>query len=124
MDSKKASLFMIITLVLCVLLFLQHLTGEICHAFLGVLLIIIMVVHMCRQIAKMKYKKNSIRAVDWVLMVSMVVLFLTGMLLHPLQGMPVLKILHELAAVLFLLGIIVHIVQHRKMQTSHIMEKF
>lgn len=114
MNSKKASLFMIITLVLCVLLFLQCLTGEICHAVLGVLLIIIMVVHMCRQIVKMKYNKNSIRVVDWVLMVSLAVLFLTGILLHPLQGISALKILHELAAVFFLLGIIVHMVQHRK----------
>lgn len=114
MNSKKERLFMIITLILCVLLFLQRLTGEIWHAVLGLLLIIAMVVHMCRQMVKMKYKKNVIQAVDWMLIGSLAVLFLTGMLLHPLQGMLVLKILHKLAAVLFVLGIIVHMVQHRK----------
>lgn len=49
-----------------------------------------------------------------VLMVSLVILLVTGVLLHPMQGVWALKILHKLAAVLFVLGVIGHILQHRR----------
>lgn len=60
------------------------------------------------------YKKPSARIVDWVLMASLIILLVTGMLLHPMQGVLALKILHKLAAVLFVLGVIGHILQHRR----------
>lgn len=114
--KRKEKIFMAVTLVFCVLLFLQRLTGEIGHAVLGILLMILVIVHMCRQITKMKHKKMSVQMADWVLMVALAVLFLTGMLLHPLQGALIIKLLHKLAAVIFVLGILVHIAQHRKVQ--------
>lgn len=114
MNKRKEILFMIITLVLCVLLFAERLTGDILHAVIGMILIIVLVVHMCRQMKKMKYRKSSIQIIDIVLMVAMAALFVTGMLLHPLQGVLALKIIHKLAAVIFVLCIIGHIVQHRK----------
>lgn len=110
--KRKEKVFMVIMLALCVLLFCQRLTGDILHAVLGVIMTIMIVVHMCRHKGKMKYKKFSIRMFDWILIVAIVVLFLTGMLLHPLGGMFVLKILHKLAAVLFAAAVIGHIVQH------------
>lgn len=113
--KKKEKLFMAVALLFCVLLFLQRLTGEIGHAVFGILLTILVIVHMCRQITKMKHKKMSVQIADWVLMAALAVLFLTGML-HPLQGMLIIKILHKLAAVIFVLGILVHILQHRKIQ--------
>lgn len=114
--KKKEKLFMAVALLFCVLLFLQRLTGEIGHAVFGILLTILVIVHMCRQITKMKHKKMSVQIADWVLMAALAVLFLTGMLLHPLQGMLIIKILHKLAAVIFVLVILVHILQHRKIQ--------
>ncbi len=114
--KKKEKLFMAVALLFCVLLFLQRLTGEIGHAVFGILLTILVIVHMCRQIMKMKHKKMWVQIADWVLMAALVVLFLTGMLLHPLQGMLIIKILHKLAAVIFVLGMLVHILQHRKIQ--------
>lgn len=116
--KKKEKLFMAVTLALCVLLFLQGLTGEIGHAVFGILLSILVIVHMCRQITKMKYKKMPVQIADWVLMAALAVLFLTGMLLHPLQGALIIKILHKLAAVIFVLGIFVHIAQHRKVKQA------
>lgn len=118
MNKKKEMLFGMITLVLCVLLFAERLTGSILHAVLGVLLIVLMAVHMGGQMKKMPYRKAQIKVMDWVLILSLAVLFVSGMLLHPLQGVLALKIVHKLAAVIFVLGIIGHIVQHRR--KSHV----
>lgn len=101
-----------VTLVLCVLLFAERLTGEIWHAVFGVLLIILIVGHTCKEFPKMKYRKTGIRVLDIVLIAALLVLFVTGMLMHPLQGVLILKILHKFAAVLFVLGIIGHMIQH------------
>lgn len=116
MDKTKYSkLFLtIILLALCVLLFLERLTGGIWHAVFGILLTIVATVHLCRQNAKLKYRTRSIQVIDWALIALLAILFLTGFLLHPLHDVLALKILHKLSAVLFVLGVIAHILQHRK----------
>lgn len=115
MNRKNQQIaFGIITLVLCVLLFLQRLTGGIWHAVLGIALIILMIVHLCRENAKLKYRKAAVRIIDWALIVLLAVLFISGILLHPLQDVLALKIIHKLSAVLFVLGILAHMVQHLK----------
>lgn len=114
MNKKNEMIFGIVTVILCMLLFAERLTGDIIHAILGLLLIILMVVHMCRQQKKLKYKKQQIQWLDWAL----AILFVTGMMLHPMRAVLALKIVHKLAAVLFVLGIIGHIVQHRR--KSHV----
>lgn len=114
MSKKKEILMTVITLMLCVVLFAERLTGGIIHAVLGLLVVMIMAVHVGGQMKKMKYKKPSVRIVDWVLMASLVLLLVTGVLLHPMQDVLALKILHKLAAVLFVLGVIGHILQHRR----------
>lgn len=118
MNKKNEMIFGIVTVILCVLLFAERLTGDIIHAILGLLLIILMVVHMCRQQKKLKYKKQQIQWLDWTLVADLAILFVTGMMLHPMRTVLALKIVHKLAAVLFVLGIIGHIVQHRR--KSHV----
>lgn len=114
MNKKKEMLFVVITMLLCLALFLQRITGGIWHAILGVLFMIMIIVHICRQIGKLKYMNSFVRLVDWMLMIDLAVVFLSGMLLHPLQGVAVIKILHKLSSVLLLAGMIVHVVQHKK----------
>lgn len=114
MKKAKEIIFMVIAIFLCVLLFLEHFTGEIWHAVLGVLFCVLMIGHLCRQMVKLRYQKKPVRVVDIVLIVSLVVLFVTGMLVHPLQGVLAIRLLHKLAAVVFVLGLIGHIVQHIK----------
>lgn len=115
MKTKYSKLFLaIITLVLCVLLFLQRLTGGIWHAVLGILLIIVAAIHLCKQNAKLKKRSKAIQVIDWALIALLVILFVSGMLLHPLHELLVLKIIHKVSAVLFVLGVIAHIVQHVK----------
>lgn len=113
--TKYSKIFLsIVTLLLCILLFLQRLTGGIWHAVLGILLIIIAAVHLCRQNAKLKYRTRSIQIIDWALIALLAILLVTGFLLHPLHEIPALKIIHKLSAVLFVLGVIAHLVQHKK----------
>ena len=40
-------------------------------------------------------------------------MFVTGMLLHPMQGVFIIKLLHKLSAIVFILGTVAHVVQHR-----------
>ena len=70
MNGTKGKLFMIMTLVLCLILFLKRMTGEIWHAILGVLLSILLMVHMCRKKNKLKYMNTSVQLVDWILLAS------------------------------------------------------
>lgn len=114
MNRKKEKWFTVITLVLCIVLFGKRMTGDIWHAVLGMVLMILIAVHVGRHIVKLKYKKRIIRLVDWILMASTVVLLLTGVLLHTMQGVLLIIILHKVSAALFLLGIILHMVQHRE----------
>lgn len=113
--TPPSKLFLTLTiLALCVLLFLERLTGGIWHAVLGILLLIVATVHLCRQNAKLKHRTRSIQVIDWALIALLAILFLTGLLLHPLHDILALKIIHKLSAVLFVLGVIAHIVQHKK----------
>lgn len=114
MSKNKERIFLVLTLILCALLFAERLTGEICHAVIGVLLVVVVGGHMCAQMAKMQYQKKSVRLMDQILIAALLILFVTGILMHPLQGILVLKILHKLSAVVFVLGIIGHIIQHRR----------
>lgn len=113
-NKKKEKLFIVMTMLLCLALFLQRMTGESWHAVLGVLFIIMIIVHICRKIGKLRYINFSIQLIDWMLMVDLAVVFLSGMLLHHLQGVETVKLLHKFCAVFLLTGMIVHIVQHRK----------
>lgn len=113
-NRKNGKLLMGIGLVFCVLLFAQRLTGELIHSVLGLILAVVVFVHMYRQRAKIKYEKPAARLTDWVIIGTLAVLVITGILLHPLHGMLVIKILHKLAAVCFVIGMVAHIIQHRK----------
>ena len=102
---------MSISLILCLLLFGKRLTGEICHAILGMVLSGMTAVHVCRHIGKLKYKKGSVRITDLVMLIALAFVFLSGMLL---QGTLAVLILHKMSSVIFVIGMIVHVVQHSK----------
>ncbi|MCI5647988.1 MAG: hypothetical protein ACI4EG_14705 [Fusicatenibacter sp.] len=107
-------MMMILTLVLCVLLFAERLTGEICHVIFGAVLILLSIVHGYRYRKSWKVQKRGVRITDWVMILSLVVLFLTGMLLHPMQGAIAVKIVHKLAAVSFAAGVLAHAWQKKR----------
>lgn len=114
MKKTSEKILMAATLVLCILLFAERLTGEVLHAVCGLLLAIIVIRHMYVEFRKMKYRKTAIQIVDWVLLAAIIILILSGILLHPMHEVLILKILHKLAAVVFVIGLIAHVVQHVK----------
>lgn len=114
MKKRDGKPLMVASIVLCVLLFLQPLTGDIPHAIFGVLLLVLILVHMGKNGKKLKYKKKSAQVVDWIIVIALAVLVVSGILLHPLREALVLKMTHRLGAVIFVIGIIVHGVQNRK----------
>lgn len=68
-------------------------------------------------------KNKSLRMVDWGLMVALAVVFATGMLLHPLQGMIAIRLLHKLSSVLLVAGMIVHVIQHNGEKVHDLYQK-
>lgn len=113
MSKTREKIFIAVTIVFCALLFAVRLTGPLWHAVIGVLLTVTVVGHLCKQMVKMKYRKPAIRWVDEILLAATVVMFVTGMLLHPMQGVFIIKLLHKLSAIVFILGTVAHVVQHR-----------
>lgn len=111
-------MMMILSLVFCVLLFAERLTGEIWHVILGAAFLILSIAHGYRYRKEMKAGKRSVRITDWVMVVSLAFLVLTGMMIHPMQGALAVKIVHKLSAVVFAAGLLVHIRQHRKKKTG------
>lgn len=114
MKTKKNKLFFIVTLILCILLFAIRLTGPIWHVVLGLILMCIMVKHICKRLVCVKNQSPKVRFVDYVLLGTLAVMFVTGMLMHPLQGMFWIKLLHKLSAVIFVIGLFGHVAQHSK----------
>lgn len=114
MSKRNNKLFMAAVFVLCVLLFMERLTGGVLHAIFGIVLAVMFAVHVCKSNKQMKYRKTSVQAVDWILIAALIVLVVSGILLHPLGGLLILKIIHKLAAVIFVLGLFAHILQHVK----------
>lgn len=64
---------------------------------------------------KMDKKKGlmSIRLVNIMLPISLAVAFASGILLQIFQDVPAFLILHKLSAVVLVVGVIVHMIQHR-----------
>ena len=61
MNTKIQRPLMLITIVLCVLLFIERFTGEIPHAIFGFILTILPGIHTWQQMTKMKYKNKYTR---------------------------------------------------------------
>lgn len=112
MGKTKNKLFLAVSLILCVLLFAIRVTGATWHVVCGVILTCMMVKHTCTRMARMKKQKMAIQIVDQVLLAALVTMFVSGMLIHPLHGMLVVKMVHKLSAVVFVLAILGHAAQH------------
>ena len=58
MNKTKNKLLLLVTLILCVLLFTRRLTGGILHDILGLVLLVILIVHLCT--ADKNYESTSL----------------------------------------------------------------
>lgn len=110
----RDQLFAGITSLPCVLLLCKRLTGEVCHVILGVLFMCMTAVHVGRHMRKIQYKKPAVQMVDRILLFAVTVVFVTGILIHPLQEVFLIMLLHKISSVVLVLGTIAHVLQHRK----------
>lgn len=116
MKSLKNKIFFAVSVTLCVLLFAVRLTGAKWHVVLGVILTCLMVKHTCKRWARLRKQKLALQVVDQMLLISLIVMFVSGMLIHPMHGMLIVKLLHKLSAVVFVLAMVGHVCQHMPAQ--------
>lgn len=112
MNKWKNKIFFIVSMILCILLFAIRLTGAKWHVALGGVLTGMMVKHTCSRWVRVRKQKMALQVVDQMLLISLVVMFVSGMLIHPLHGMLMVKLLHKLSAVVFVLAMVGHVCQH------------
>lgn len=98
---------------LCALLLCVKLTGGALHVLLGTALVVVAGVHMIKNRKRMKGASDSQIFVDRGLTAALVIMILTGLLLHPLGNMLFIKMAHKLSSVVFVLGCIIHMIQHK-----------
>ncbi|MGN0408243.1 MAG: hypothetical protein ACI4EJ_08280 [Bacteroides sp.] len=63
---------------------------------------------------KINNRSRYVKLVNMMLIAALALVFLSGILLHPLQGAAAIKILHKISSLAFVLAVVVHILQHRK----------
>lgn len=100
--------------VLCILLFLQPVTGSIFHMIVGIALIVVTALHMKGRTKVLTRAASPVRITNWIIIISLVVLFISGLLIHAFDDVLAFSILHKLAAVAFVIGCIAHALQHRR----------
>ena len=90
------------------------LTGGLVHVLLGAVFLIVMVVHMVGNKKRMKYVPKPIKIVDWVMLIAMITVVISGVVLHPMKEIMLVLILHKLSSVVLAITCVIHVVQHRK----------
>lgn len=89
-------------------------TGPVVHVICGILLTILVAEHLFKRICVLSHMRKGIQLVDWVLIITLAIMFLSGMLLHPMGDIMWMKLAHKLSSVIFMVFVIVHSVQHVK----------
>lgn len=63
-------------------------------------------------------RKRRILIVNWMMMVSLIIVFVTGLLLKSMPGMW-MGIMHSVSGLFLVIGVAVHCVQHRRTLKYH-----
>lgn len=107
-NRKQKWIFTGSMVIFCLLLFFKRLTGEGLHVALGILWVCVTGVHVWKAGSRFRYARGSVRVVDMLMMIAFFVVLVSGVLLHPLQGRPGILVIHKLAAVCCVSGMLVH----------------
>lgn len=114
MDKIKMRILLAGTFALLVLLCAERVTGSVLHLLIGVVLLAVTVIHMRQNKQKWAYRRAGIRTIDKILAGALILMPLSGIVLHMSGTLPGAKIVHKLAGTVFIFGIIAHIWQHRR----------
>lgn len=59
-------------------------------------------------------KMNKNKVTNWILLITLIIVFVSGGLIRPMGDSMMMLAVHKLSAVIFVVFNIVHILQHRK----------
>lgn len=114
MRNKKGkfTLALVGALLITALLFAVPVTGVRIHMLLGLVAVISVITHFIRKGKRIRFIPRSWRVTDYMLLLMMVILLVSGMLAHIKNGAMMHLHMHKMAACVLLLCCIVHVVQH------------
>lgn len=111
--TKKTALSAV-TFLLCILLLCEKVTGTVIHAVLGLALVTAIVIHTAVSLKNFQYAAKKNKAEDVILICTVIFMIVTGILLHPLGHIFILKLLHKLSGAAFVAECIIHLLLHRQ----------
>lgn len=114
MSKLRKVLLNSIMLVLCVLLFCVRVTGPLLHLTLGIVLIIIAGIHIHGHFKKVKFMERRVKVLDYALIVILVVMAVSGILLHGNKGNMLFMLGHKLSSLAFCIVTIMHVIWHNR----------
>ena len=114
MIKHKDFTFMMISAFLCAALFGVKVTGTAVHTLIGLLLGILSTVHLFAKWKKYRFMPVNIRRIDQILILSYLFILISGIISHLTAGMLLFKIIHKLSSLVFCIGLIGHVIQHKK----------
>lgn len=114
MIKHKDFAFMMISALLCAALFGVKITGTAFHTLIGLLLGILSTIHLFAKWKKYRFMPVNIRRIDQILILSFLFILISGIISHLTAGLLLFNIIHKLSSLVFCIGLIGHVVQHKK----------
>lgn len=117
--NRKKFIFIIAVPILSILLFCVKITGDGIHAFLGIVLVITILLHIRKNWERNTYAPKPMKRTNYILIGALITLFLTGILVKLSFNLFLIIILHKLSAIIFCVGSIWHMVQHKRERVGY-----
>ena len=120
--TYKRTFTMIAAVLVLILLFFKRLTGVPIHIIIGLIFCVILGIHTWRRRKRIFKCPRAYSVTDIVILAAMFCVLLSGFLLKPLHGITAVLLLHKVSALVFAIGLLVHMVQHmskHKKSRSH-----
>ena len=108
----KRNIATLATFFVLILLFCVRVTGVHVHMILGLAFILALGIHTFKRWGRLLKCPTCFRVADMVSAVAMLAVLISGFLIPFFKGAVVMGMIHKLASVVFVLGIIAHICQH------------
>lgn len=111
MSKKKIKriTFLVFTLLITIVLFMQRKTGMGIHACLGLILFIGSICHTIKFRKVWKVRTTYQKLVEVLIWLGLAGSMITGFLLKPFAGVFLVLLMHKLTAIFFAIGLLLHI---------------
>ncbi len=110
--NTKYLLMTITSFIICAVLFCVKITGEAVHSILGLLFIIGLFIHFAAKWNHMIKMPSKIKVIDTMALLSLIMILLTGVMMHPTNKALYVIAAHGIFSILFVVVCIIHVIQH------------